>query len=358
MNDANTPVYSGSLTVESGAVLTMAGATGSEYAVNNIAGITMQPLSRIELNVGASTSFPPITLLGNASLATLFGASDWEHSYYDTISGPHTLTLHHFNGHNVHLTQPNSFSALVLDTLDRWRCYAEVAGSLGLGDVIINPRADGRSASLHIEASDAMSTDASLFMNGSPGQGGFTGDGSDYLVMNANLTIGALMVYGVPKPSGTYTNTEPWLSGSGTLTVQAPAIGTNYCGPANVNSSGGPATIEGRGYAHATANDLTLSASGMATNEMGIFLCSETQGFVGGPGGSQGNLCVGGKIGRFASQMQPTGSAGAFSIPVDLTALPVWPNQAVLPGETWNFQAWFTDGSTSNFTDGLTITFQ
>ena len=67
---------------------------------------------------------------------------------------------------------------------------------------------------------------------------------------------------------------------------------------------------------------------------------------------------LGGKLGRFASQLCPTGSGGAFSIPFDLTALPVWANQAVQPRETWNFQSWLTDGTTSNFTDGLTITFQ
>jgi hypothetical protein len=34
---------------------------------------------------------------------------------------------------------------------------------------------------------------------------------------------------------------------------------------------------------------------------------------------------------------------------------------AILPGETWNFQAWYRDlnpGTTSNFTDGISITFQ
>jgi hypothetical protein len=31
----------------------------------------------------------------------------------------------------------------------------------------------------------------------------------------------------------------------------------------------------------------------------------------------------------------------------------------IAPGETWNFSTWFRDvGSTSNFTDGISITFQ
>jgi len=96
----------------------------------------------------------------------------------------------------------------------------------------------------------------------------------------------------------------------------------------------------------------------MPLNEMGLFICSQTKGFRPNPGASQGNLCLGGRIGRFRSQVQNTGSGGTFTIQVDLSALPVWPNQPVVPGETWNFQAWFKDGSTSNFSDGLWVLFQ
>lgn len=46
-----------------------------------------------------------------------------------------------------------------------------------------------------------------------------------------------------------------------------------------------------------------------------------------------------------------------FTIPVDLSALPVWRKQAALQGETWSFQAWLVDGASSNFTDGVAITF-
>ena len=78
-----------------------------------------------------------------------------------------------------------------------------------------------------------------------------------------------------------------------------------------------------------------------------------------GPGGSDGNLCLAGKIGRFASQVQSSGPGGEFSIPVDLSDLPP-PLSAVLPGETWNFQAWYRDANpvpTSNFTQGLAVGF-
>ena len=51
-------------------------------------------------------------------------------------------------------------------------------------------------------------------------------------------------------------------------------------------------------------------------------------------------------------------TASAMPTNVDLAALPVWRNQSVLPGETWHFQAWFKDGASSNFTDGLSVLFQ
>ena len=358
VDNAGTPSYWGELTLQANSTLKVAGAIGSEVAFDGVSRIHLHAGSELQLNVGTDISFPEITLHGDARLSTLFGASDWEKDTYDKISGAHKLTLHHFNGHEVHLVKANEFNELVLDTLDRWHLFAKAPGCLGTGDVTVNPRADGRSASLHIDTAGAFAPGATLTLNGSPGQGGFTGDGSDYVVMNANETVGRLFVYGVQYPDGTYDATEPWLTGSGTLTVQAPAIGTNYCGPASLNSSGQPAAISAWGDPIAAMNNLTLAAEGMPANEMGYFLCSQTQGFVSLPGGSQGNLCLGGKIGRFAGQVSSTGSGGEFSIPVDLNFLPMSPPQAVQPGETWNFQAWFNDGATSNFTDGLYVTFQ
>lgn len=358
VDNAATASYTGSLTLGDGAVLTIAGAVGSESAAKGVASITMGAGSEIQVNVNADIPFPPITLLGDATLSSLFGASDWQIDNFGPITGAHTLTLAHFNGHTVNLNAANGFAELILDTVDRWNLNARAAGSLGTGNVTINPRSsDGRSASLFIDVDNVMADTATLTLNGSPGQGGFSGTGSDYVVMNANDTIGKLYVYGVQQPEGVYTSAEAWLSGAGTLTVQASAVGVNYCGPANFNSSGGTALIAGWGSDAALDNSLTLVASGMPVNELGYFLCSQTQGFVSGPGNSAGNLCLGGKLGRFVSQVQSTGAMGEFAIPVDLSGLPVWRHQAALAGETWNFQAWFKDGASSNFSDGLSISF-
>ena len=46
-------------------------------------------------------------------------------------------------------------------------------------------------------------------------------------------------------------------------------------------------------------------------------------------------------------------------MPVDLNGIPSGSGfVAVQPGETWNFQCWYRDGATSNFTDAVSITFE
>jgi hypothetical protein len=136
-------------------------------------------------------------------------------------------------------------------------------------------------------------------------------------------------------------------------------IGTNYCGPAVNNSTGQPGVISAIGSDVVADNDLTLYANQLPVGIFGYYLASETQGFVQNPGGSDGNLCLAGKIGRFVKQVAKSDANGEISIVVDLTQIPVAPPVAVIAGETWNFQCWYRDvGNTSNFTDGLEILFQ
>lgn len=138
------------------------------------------------------------------------------------------------------------------------------------------------------------------------------------------------------------------------------SIGTNYCGPANLNSTGKSATLSAFGADVAADSFLTLIASDLPGNQFGYFLASETQGFVPFPPGSQGNLCLGGNIARFRKKILSSGSQGSFGLTPNLDAVPTSPPSSVMSGETWNFQAWFRDlnpNPTSNFTDGLSVTF-
>ena len=86
-------------------------------------------------------------------------------------------------------------------------------------------------------------------------------------------------------------------------------------------------------------------------------------GFVPGAGGGEGTLCLGGSIGRYSQpgEIQFASAAGAASLRLDLTRTP-GPSAffAVAAGSTWRFQVWYRDqnpGQTSNFTDGLALTF-
>jgi len=150
---------------------------------------------------------------------------------------------------------------------------------------------------------------------------------------------------------------------SNTLTVvlnsaSGGGIGRSYCGPAVPNSSGASAVIAATGSTSAAANNLTLTATNLPANRFGYFLAAESQGFFANPGGSQGNLCLGSPLGRFAAQMQNSGPQGVISIVADISNVPLL--GPVMAGDTFNFQCWFRDvnpGSTSNFTDAVSIQF-
>jgi hypothetical protein len=137
-------------------------------------------------------------------------------------------------------------------------------------------------------------------------------------------------------------------------------LGSQYC-EAALNSTGASAWIAARGMNWGAGRDIFLDATEMPTQAFGHFLVSNTSGFVVNPGGSQGNLCLQGAVGRFnrPGEIMSSGAAGEFSLDVDTSVLPS-PNGlvGVQPGETWYFQCWYRDiGPSSNFTNGVSMTF-
>lgn len=162
------------------------------------------------------------------------------------------------------------------------------------------------------------------------------------------------LAWSFDSPSGVHGN---WTF------VQDAAVGFNYC-LAELNSTGAAGWMSASGSLNVGDNDVTLTAKDLPHNTFGFFIVSANRGFAAMPGGSSGNLCLSGTIGRYASpgQIQNTMSAGSFSLAADLMAIPSPIGSIVTsPGDTWNFQAWFRDfspaGPTSNFTDGLELTF-
>ncbi len=137
-------------------------------------------------------------------------------------------------------------------------------------------------------------------------------------------------------------------------------IGANYC-MATPNSTGMAASISASGSTLASANDVTLLATTLPSNQFAYFVNSQTQGFIPNVGGSQGNLCILGDIGRYNTQVFSTGASGTGSLALDLPNTPTpFGATAVMAGETWNFQCWFRDANptpTSNLTNGLSLLF-
>lgn len=134
--------------------------------------------------------------------------------------------------------------------------------------------------------------------------------------------------------------------------------GTSYC-DATANSTAATGIISSTGSASIAQNDLVLEAANLPPNQFGFFVVSTTEGFIANPGGSSGNLCIAGDIGRYSGQIQSSGPAGVIGLAVDWNAMPQ-PSALVSAavGETWHFQCWHRDVNivqTSNFTRGYRV---
>ena len=145
----------------------------------------------------------------------------------------------------------------------------------------------------------------------------------------------------------------------------SPLIGVNSC-DAESNSTFLSAVTYASGSEVAAQNDITLAVGALPADSFGFFLASTTSAFSSQPGGSSGNLCLGGGIGRYVGpgQIQTSGAFGTFDLPIDLTQMPT-PNGpvAAAAGETWHFTTWYRDTTpagtaTSNFSDRLSIVLQ
>lgn len=136
--------------------------------------------------------------------------------------------------------------------------------------------------------------------------------------------------------------------------------GQPFCDPAVVNTTGRPGTLHAVGSLAADRNALVLWAQDLPPRTFGMFVNGTDTGFLPNPGGSAGNLCLAGALGRYVGpgEVFDAGPGGAGSLVLDLTRTPT-PSAfvAAAAGETWHFQCWYRDlpvGS-SNFTNALTV---
>jgi len=140
------------------------------------------------------------------------------------------------------------------------------------------------------------------------------------------------------------------------------SLGEVYCS-SEPNSTGQRASLRATGSVRVDDDLFRLTASAVPSGESVVFLASETQDFLPGAAGtSNGNLCLGGVIGRFKQPGQVTNSdaSGTAELEVGLGQIRAGGMFASdIRGETWSFQAWFTDsvGVGSNFTDAVAVEF-
>jgi len=146
--------------------------------------------------------------------------------------------------------------------------------------------------------------------------------------------------------------------------LELSGVGASYCSPPVANSTGCGSRLFASGSSVASSNDLRLTARFLPLGSFGYFLASRSPASIFPVNLSQGRLCLGGSIGRFAGpgQILNSGPLGSFALAVDLAALPTPTGPvAAQPGETWYFQAWHRDANpttTSNFTDAVRVRFE
>ncbi len=173
---------------------------------------------------------------------------------------------------------------------------------------------------------------------------------------NAVLVRGGYLLAGAPSKDGGLAD-----QGGVFVYSQCSGTGTTYCSPGVPNSTGSPGQLAAFGSDVVSEDNLVLRALDLPPGRFGMLLVSDTQTFIPGAGGSQGNLCLGGTLARYTSFLAQVSDWGSLEVPVELTALPFNPPHAVQAGETWNFQLWHRDKPPtggSNFTDAVSILFQ
>lgn len=128
------------------------------------------------------------------------------------------------------------------------------------------------------------------------------------------------------------------------------------------NSTGQAGLLTAFGTSSVSANELTLVSFDLPTGSFGYALASEQAGLTFNPGGSAGNLCLAGSIGRFLQDTFVVGEGGQATVGLDLTAFPQpLGSTAVMAGDVWYLQLWHRDtsasGPTSNFSNAVSVTF-
>ena len=139
----------------------------------------------------------------------------------------------------------------------------------------------------------------------------------------------------------------------GNFTAASPAI---YCIAAPNSGSSAGGQIGYSGSTSVSSNNLTLTATGIPTNQFGIFFYGPNAIQV--PFGN-GFRCVGGGV--FRMNVLQSGATGSYQKQLNFFGAAPQGAPEVDPGETWRFQCWFRDppagGATFNLTNTVSVDF-
>lgn len=138
-----------------------------------------------------------------------------------------------------------------------------------------------------------------------------------------------------------------------------------YClGSTQPNSLGRIPVTLSNGARSVALNALVLTTNGVPPGSYGYYLTSRASALAMPAAGSQGNLCLGGALGRLnrPGEVLQASAFQVVSLPLDLLALPqpLGP-VAALPGDSWHFQFWYRDanpGPTSNLSAALWVSLE
>ena len=183
---------------------------------------------------------------------------------------------------------------------------------------------------------------ASHFDGGGPVSGGLSGNG--------------LAVWIAEDPTGT----DDEVGGSIVAETQTYAVGRQVC-TTNPNSTGRSAWISiMEGTVLDPTDALDVRVTNLPPGTFGFLLTSQQLGFTANAGGSDGNLCLAGPIGRFTSNVQLSNAQGTSGVGVVLASIPQpFGSIAAVSGDRWHFQYWTRDTvggvATSNFSNAATV---
>lgn len=148
--------------------------------------------------------------------------------------------------------------------------------------------------------------------------------------------------------------------------IEAPSgpVGTPFCS-ASPNSTGQSSNLDAFGSPQVNVFGLSLEVSALPADVTCMVIVSQDQGFTPNAGGSAGNLCLGGSIGRYnrPGELFATNALGEANFIANRNAEINVPGNfgPLMAGDTWHFQVWHRDvvtgAATSNFTNGLTVLF-